>query len=109
MHELAVTQSVVDGVTERLGESRVTRVVLEIGAISGVVPDAVRFCFEICAAGTTLEGARLDIVHVPARARCRSCAEELVLADGIGLCSCGSADLQFVAGQELRIQAVEVA
>ena len=109
MHELAVTQSVVEGVTERLGGSRVTRVVLEIGAISGVVPDAVRFCFDICAAGTSLEGARLDIVDVPARARCGACKEEFILTDGIGLCGCGSADLQFLSGKELRIQSVEVA
>jgi hydrogenase nickel incorporation protein HypA/HybF len=109
MHELAITESVVQSVAARLGESRVTRVVLEVGAISGVVPDAIRFCFDLCTAGTPLQGASLDIVAVPARARCSACQQELVIEDGIGLCPCGAADLVFLSGQELRIKAVEVA
>jgi hydrogenase nickel incorporation protein HypA/HybF len=109
MHELAITESVVDGVAQRFGDSRVTRVVLEIGRLSGVVPDAIRFCFDVCAQGTPLQGAILEIVAVPARARCSACQSEFVIEDGIGLCACGSADLVFLSGQELKIKAVEVA
>jgi hydrogenase nickel incorporation protein HypA/HybF len=67
MHELAITESVVEAVTERIASGRITRVVLEIGRLSGVVPDSVRFCFEVCAAGTRLEGAELDIVELGGR------------------------------------------
>jgi hydrogenase nickel incorporation protein HypA/HybF len=109
MHELAITESVVEGVTQRLGSRRVTRVVLEIGKLSGVVPDAIRFCFDVCAEGTPLQGASLEIIDVPARARCSACGSELTVEDGIGLCPCGSADLVFLSGQELKIKAVEVA
>ena len=108
MHELAITQSLVSAVWERVGTSRVTRVHVTIGRLSGVVPDAVRFCFDVCAAGTPLEGAALDVDEIPGRARCRACGVEENLADAIALCRCGSADLEFVAGRELRLDEVEV-
>jgi hydrogenase nickel incorporation protein HypA/HybF len=63
VHELAVMQAVVEGVSERLGPRRVTRVRLEIGREAAVVPEAAAFCFEVCALGTTLEGAMLEIVE----------------------------------------------
>jgi hydrogenase nickel incorporation protein HypA/HybF len=63
MHELAITEAVVAQVTERLPSSKVTLVRLEIGALSGVVADSVRFCFELVAEGTNLEGASLEIVE----------------------------------------------
>ena len=71
MHELAVTEAVVDAILERTGDAAVSRVLLEIGKLSGVVPDAVRFCFDLCGEGTVVEGASLDIIETPGRARCR--------------------------------------
>jgi len=108
MHEMAITQSVVDAVVAELGDATVTNVRLEIGRLSGVVPDSVRFCFEVLCAGTSLEGARLDIAEPPGRARCRDCGEEFALDDFILLCPCGSADVAVLAGRELRITSVEV-
>ena len=63
MHELSITRNVVAIVSERAAGQRVTRVRLEIGRLSAVVPDAIRFCFDICAAGTPLAGAQLEIVE----------------------------------------------
>ena len=57
MHELAITEGLVDAVTERLPGGEVTCVRLEIGALSGVVADSVRFCFDLVTEGTNLEGA----------------------------------------------------
>jgi len=108
MHELAITESVIDAVSLRVDDGRVTRVVLEIGKLSGVVPDAVRFCFDVCAAGTVLESAVLDIVEIAGQARCRTCQAELALTDCIALCTCGSADLDVLSGQQLTIKEVEV-
>ena len=56
MHELSITQSIVATVAERLGDAPVRRC-LSIGRLSGVVPDAIRFCFDLVAAGTSLDGA----------------------------------------------------
>jgi hydrogenase nickel incorporation protein HypA/HybF len=112
MHELAISERIVAAITERLGDARVTRVVLEVGSLSGVVPDAVRFCFDVCAQGTTLDGAALDIVTLPARARCSSCAAESeivdLVTDLLAVCPCGSICLEVMGGQELRIKEVEV-
>lgn len=65
MHELAITESLVDCVCESVGDASVVRVVIEIGKRSAVMPDAVRGCFEACAKGTVLEDATLEIVEPP--------------------------------------------
>ena len=63
MHELSITRNVVAIVSERAVGQRVTRVRLEIGRLTAVVPDSIRFCFDICAQGTPLAGAELEIVE----------------------------------------------
>lgn len=109
MHELSITQSLVDAVLERTGERTVTGVNLRIGPLSGVLPDAMRFCFDIVSAGTSLAGAQLKIDEPRGLARCRSCGTEFELADLILLCPCGSADVEVLSGRELMVMSVEVA
>jgi hydrogenase nickel incorporation protein HypA/HybF len=108
VHELSITQSIVDAVVEKMDGETVVAVRLEIGKLSGVVPDSVRFCFDVICAGTALEGAGLDIDEVPGSARCRDCAAEFQLEDMIRLCPCGSANVEVLAGHQLRIKSVEV-
>ncbi len=108
VHELAITESIVDAIVEKIGDGPVAAVRLEIGRLSGVVTDSIRFCFGIVAVGTGLDGARLDIDEPSGRAYCRDCRREFALDDPIMLCDCGSADLDILAGQELRIVSVEV-
>jgi hydrogenase nickel incorporation protein HypA/HybF len=108
MHEMALTRDLVELVAERFADRRVTRVVLEVGKLAAVLPDAFRFCFELCAAGTVAEGAALDIVETAGRARCRGCGGELVVLSHIETCPCGSLDLDYLSGDELRLTAVEV-
>ena len=109
MHELAITESVVACVAEYVTGAKVTRVVLQVGKLSGVVADSVRFCFDACAEGTALEGAALEIIEIPGRARCRDCDAQVELQDIIALCPCGSANLELLSGEEIRIKEVEVA
>lgn len=108
MHELAITESLVSGVAERVGDAKVTRVVVLIGRLSGVVPDALAQCFELCALGTPLEGAFLEIVDVPGMAICRECGASIGVDDPVPLCPCGGIDLNVVQGQELLVKEVEV-
>jgi hydrogenase nickel incorporation protein HypA/HybF len=68
VHELSIAASVVDGVCERTGDARIARVFLRVGGDSCVAPDAIRFCFELCAQGTAVEGAALEIEEVPGEA-----------------------------------------
>ncbi len=108
MHEMAITQSVVHAVCERMGDAQVRRICLEIGTLSGVVADSVRFCFDLVTEGTPLEGAALEIVQPSGKARCRDCGVEFAMDDLLMLCACGSANRELLAGEELRIREVEV-
>lgn len=108
MHELGLAQEIVQIVVERAAGARVTTVVLEIGKLAAVLPDAVRFCFDLCAEGTVLEGASLVIVETPGRARCRDCASEVALERPFGRCACGGSNLEWLAGEELKIRNIEV-
>lgn len=108
MHELSITQSVVDTIIEEMDGATVCGVCLEIGKLSGVVPDSLRFCFEIVCDGTVLDGAKLDIVEPPGHALCRDCGSEFDLDDMILLCPCGSANVRVLTGRELKIKSVEV-
>jgi hydrogenase nickel incorporation protein HypA/HybF len=108
MHELAITQSVVDAVCERAGARPVRSVKVRVGALTAVVPDAMMFCFELAAEGTVADGARLEIEHSPAAGRCRDCGDGFPLSDLILLCPCGSANVEVTAGRELQILSMEV-
>ena len=108
VHEMALTQSVVDTVCEHAAGRRVHSVRLEIGALCAVVPDAMQFCFELATEDTVAAGARLDLDVCPACAHCRSCGTEFESPDLILLCPCGSADVQLLSGRELRILSMEV-
>lgn len=108
VHEMALTQSVVDTVCEHAAGRRVHSVLLEVGALTAVVPEAMRFCFELATEGTAADGARLDVDVRPGSARCRACDAEFELQDLILLCACGSTDVEVLAGRDLRIMSMEV-
>jgi hydrogenase nickel incorporation protein HypA/HybF len=108
MHEMALTQDLVGLIAEHCAGRRVTRVVLEVGKLAAVVPDAFRFCFELCAEGTPAEGAALEIRELPGRGLCRECGHESELNSAFDRCPCGSLALQFLSGEELKLREVEV-
>ncbi|MDX8034936.1 hydrogenase maturation nickel metallochaperone HypA [Lentzea sp. BCCO 10_0856] len=109
MHEVSIIQEVVAAIAARSGDARITVVRLEIGKLSGVVADAVRFCFDLVAEGTVVEGARLVIEEPAGRVLCRDCAAEYEAESLVVLCpACGSAYAEVLSGRELRIRSVEV-
>lgn len=65
MHELGITRNIVAIVSEQAGEQRVIRIRLVIGRLSAIMPEAIRFCFDVCARNTPLEGALLEIDQPP--------------------------------------------
>jgi hydrogenase nickel incorporation protein HypA/HybF len=110
MHELGITRSIVGIVAERAGGQKVLRVSVEVGRLSGLLPEAIRFCFDICAKDTLLEGALLQIVEVEGRGQCSSCDAEPVLTAPLGRCPvCHEPTLRVVAGTELKIKEMETA
>ncbi|MBV8506746.1 MAG: hydrogenase maturation nickel metallochaperone HypA [Alphaproteobacteria bacterium] len=109
MHELSIAQSIVEMVGERAGDARVHRLTLVIGRLSGVMPDALRFCFDVCAEGTVLEGAILEIIEPSGRGRCLDCGREQEITSLFEMCVCGATGLDCVTGNELRIKEMEMA
>ena len=111
MHELAITEGLISGASPngcRASGSR--RVRLEIGALSGVVADCVRFCFDLVTEGTLLAGAELEISEPAPCAAAWTAASRFEPEDHrILLCPCGSANVRVVSGQELMITSVKVA
>lgn len=63
MHELGIAQGIVELVAEKSEGARVVRVVVVVGRLVAVLPDALRFCFELAAEGTVAEGAALEILE----------------------------------------------
>jgi hydrogenase nickel incorporation protein HypA/HybF len=108
MHELGITQNIVVIVTEHAKGAKVSRVVLEIGKLSAILPDAVKFCFDICTKATVLEGAILEIREIPGLAKCRQCGAEIALDKLFGVCKCGSVQLDLITGEELKIKEIEI-
>jgi hydrogenase nickel incorporation protein HypA/HybF len=108
MHELAITESIVASVTERLPGAAVRRVRVRVGRLSGIVPDALLFCFELATMGTPLDGAVLEIESTAGHARCRDCGGEFDTGDPLVMCPCGSVDVEVLGGRELTIRDVEV-
>lgn len=108
MHELSIAETVVEAVLERAGGQHVTLVRLRIGKLSGVVPDALQFCFGLATDGTPLKGAGPDIEETDGRVRCRTCDRESAMYDMTLLCECGSADVEVISGRELQLTSVEV-
>ncbi|OCQ99975.1 hydrogenase maturation nickel metallochaperone HypA [Nostoc sp. MBR 210] len=108
MHELGITQNIVAIVTEHAKGMKVQKVVLEIGKLSAIMPDAIKFCFDICSKGTLLENALLEIIEIPGLAKCRQCGAETALDKPFGVCQCGSVKLDLITGEELKIKEIEI-
>ena len=112
MHELSIAQSIVDIVTEHLPEddgAKVRSVRLTLGAMAGVVPDSLEFCFSAITEGTRLSGARLEIEHVPLRAHCADCGLDGEIEPTLFACSaCGGTSLSVISGRELQVREIEL-
>lgn len=91
------------------GAHRVRELRLRVGVLSGVVPDALRFAFEVVCRDTIAAGASLRIETVPAASWCAACREEFAGADFYSECPrCHNVSGELRRGRELEIAAVEL-
>jgi hydrogenase nickel incorporation protein HypA/HybF len=109
VHELAIAEDIIALVAARSAGAAVARIVVEVGRLSAVVPDALRFCFDLATEGTIAAGAKLEIIETPGLGRCRACQADVVLERPFGRCACGSTDLDWVGGEALIVKAFEIA
>lgn len=115
MHELALTRSVVQTVTEeaeKAGASRVRAIYLTIGYARDIVDELFEGCFEFLARDTVAQGAELVIERVPLMVRCKDCGMVYhldVRDDTTWPCPrCGTKDYELVCGTEFQISKIEV-
>jgi hydrogenase nickel incorporation protein HypA/HybF len=113
MHEVGIMESTLDVVrrqAEQHRASRVHRIVLRIGALSGVEPEALRFAFDAVTPNTVAAGAELTIESVPARAHCSACARDFGVERGfIFACpDCGALSGELRQGRELELIHLEM-
>jgi hydrogenase nickel incorporation protein HypA/HybF len=109
MHELSVATAVLNTALKH-GEGRpVTVVSVRLGALRQVMPDSLRFYFEIVARDTSCEGARLELDEIAARLRCRDCGRGWSPELPAFRCpDCSSAAVDVEAGEELEVDYIEV-
>ena len=113
MHEMGLALEIIDiaaaSIPAELAGARVERVNLTVGKMSAVVPESLRFCFEIASRDTALAGADLAIEEVPVVARCRPCGHEWLVEQPAFRCpACDGTAIEIVSGRELDIRSIEI-
>lgn len=112
MHELSLAGGilrVLEQTRERDPFERVTQLRLEVGALSGVEVEALRFALESIAPHTVLAGASIEIDTPPGNAWCLPCSQSVEIRSRLDPCPrCGSYQLQPTGGTELRVVDMQV-
>lgn len=112
MHELAITQGLIDLVLDhakKAGAKKVLRVNVVAGELSGFVDECMQFYYEQLSKGTIAEDAKLSFQRVPTQGRCRDCGHEFTIEGMDWLCpKCRSKNVQLIGGTELFVESIEV-
>ncbi|RME87563.1 MAG: hydrogenase maturation nickel metallochaperone HypA [Anaerolineae bacterium] len=110
MHELPITQSILEIALRHANGHRITDVYLVIGDLASVVDDSVQFYWEILTKDTPAEGSRLHFKRVPAELQCMNCARKFRFnGEGLVCPDCGSVGVKVLSGEEFYMEAIEVA
>jgi hydrogenase nickel incorporation protein HypA/HybF len=114
MHEMGIALQIVEiataSIPPNIGNVRVEKVNLRIGKLAAVVPESLRFCFDVVVKDTSLEGAQLVIQELPVVARCKDCDTQWTINSPAFRCEvCSSGALEIISGRELDIESIEVA
>jgi len=112
MHELGIAENILDIVRRNVPEDRASEVGnirLRVGPFSGVVPDSLKFCFEVLSADAGMANAVLRIEQTQLAASCRDCGNESEVKEFTFLCpACGGGNLEIISGKELEIVDIEL-
>lgn len=112
MHEMSLCEGVLQVLQEQARVQqfhRVKTVWLEIGALSNVEIEAMRFGFDVVMKGSIADGAKLEIIDVPGQAWCMQCMKPITIKQRYDPChDCGTHQLQVTGGEEMKIKELEV-
>ena len=113
MHEMGIAMEIVDiakaSIPEDMQGAQIRRVNLQVGKLSAIVADSLRFCFDLVVKDTPLEGAELAIEEVPVVARCKDCQAQWTVTEPVFTCTaCRSGAIDILSGRELDIKSIEI-
>ncbi len=112
MHELSIAQSIYNHVIQEVEQKQlppVRKIVVRVGELSGVMPDALQFCFEAIIKETPLDKCQFIIEHVKLNGQCNNCRQKLNIENYVFNCPhCQSTDITVIQGEELDIAYIEV-
>jgi len=113
MHEMGIALQIVEIATASLpvdlSAARIAKVNLKVGKLAAVIPESLRFCFDVAVKDSPLEGASLVIEEVPVVARCKDCYAQWTIDEPVFVCkACQSGSLEILSGRELDIESIEV-
>lgn len=112
LHEMSIALNVVEiGITTANANAakKINEIVVEIGKLAGVVPDALHFCYESACKGTIAEGSRLTLVSIPARAHCSHCDRYFEAGTFVSPCpDCGEMSFEIQGGRDLKVMSINV-
>ena len=112
MHEMSIAQNLIAIVEEEMAKNNaaVLRAVrVNIGEMSGIVPEALKTCFEIIIANSNMNGAKFKMDITPLIGGCRECKKEFKIKEYNFLCpECASTDIDVISGREMSIVEIEV-
>jgi hydrogenase nickel incorporation protein HypA/HybF len=112
MHELAVTESILEIVTRHAAKakaSRITELYLVIGQLSSIIDDSIQFYWDILSKDTIAEGAKLYFRRIPTEMLCLECKKKYKPDSRDLACPfCGSVRVKIVAGEEFYIEAISI-
>ena len=108
MHELSICSAIAAIVEEHAGGRPVERVRLDVGALRQVVPDTLRFSWEVTVVDSPLAGSVLEVRELPAVILCEDCGAESTITQPVFRCRCGSARTSVVSGDELLVTSLEL-
>lgn len=112
MHEMSLCEGVLQVLEENAKDQDfacVKTVWLEIGALSGVEVEAMRFAFDVVMKGSLADGAKLEIIELPGLAWCLKCEKNVTVKQRFDACpDCQGYQLHVTGGDEMRIKELEV-
>ena len=111
MHELSVTESILEIALRHGGEAgaeRITDLHLVIGELSTIIDESVQFYWEFVSEGTPAVGVTLHFRRVPAQLTWQTCGHSYSPREALPCLACGSEDIRVVAGEEFYLEAIDV-
>ena len=111
MHELTITQSILEVAlrhAQQAGAARVTHLYLVIGDFSSIIDDSVQFYWDFVSEESMAAGATLHFRRIPGRLRCIDCGHEYPPGPDLGCPQCGGTNVRIASGEEFYLEAIDV-